>query len=141
MFYCTSSDDLGGWPACGLIFSPAAEFFWLNWPRSPGWIWQQWSVSAWQRQVQPTICCSAVLLCFQRQTFYITIKVGASNLLNIKLYLFIQPYIILLYLIVSCFCVRLYKNELRIAVTVFVSSPRPSPPLWGGGILLYVADF
>jgi hypothetical protein len=28
-------------PACGLIFSPAAEFFWLNWPRSPGGIWQQ----------------------------------------------------------------------------------------------------
>ncbi len=33
----------GEWPACGLIFSPAAEFFWLNWPRSPDGIWQQWS--------------------------------------------------------------------------------------------------
>ena len=33
-----------GVSVCGLIFSPAAEFFWLNWPRSPGGIWQQCSM-------------------------------------------------------------------------------------------------
>ncbi len=30
-----------GLSVCGRIFFPAAEFFWLNWPRSPGGIWQQ----------------------------------------------------------------------------------------------------
>ena len=32
---------ISGVTVCGRIFSPAAEFFWLNWPRSPGRAWQQ----------------------------------------------------------------------------------------------------
>ena len=37
---------ISGVTVCGRIFSPAAEFFWLNWPRSPGGIWQQWTAES-----------------------------------------------------------------------------------------------
>lgn len=32
---------ISGVSVWGRIFSPSPEFFWLNWPRSPGGIWQQ----------------------------------------------------------------------------------------------------
>jgi hypothetical protein len=32
---------ISGVSVWGRIFSPSSEFFWLNWPRSPGGIWQQ----------------------------------------------------------------------------------------------------
>ena len=46
---------ISGVTVCGRIFSPAAEFFWLNWPRSPGWIWQQCTFSIHYTAVSE--CC------------------------------------------------------------------------------------
>ena len=51
---------ISGVTVCGRIFSPAAEFFWLNWPRSPGRAWQQWSSGQWL-SIQYTIQLKRVL--------------------------------------------------------------------------------